>query len=263
MLDRDPSLVTATYKGAAATMLEAVAQPDVFGEHLGVELGVERRIVELLIERGSALDTPLNLAACFNRAELVSMLLAAGARADDTQIWGITPLQSAIYHGSREAADVLAAVAVVPDALYIAAGAGRVDLVARWFTDAGALKPDAFRLRPNLADIGWPPAPPPRDDPQEVLDEAFAFAAYNGRLEAMERLLARGASVDATAHLGMTALHFAVIRDRVDVARWLVAHGADVTRRDHIHNGTPLGWAQHNLAGSAIHTYLRGITPEQ
>ena len=44
-----PDLVHATYKGAGATMLEAVAQPDVFGDHLGVELGVDRRIVNLLI----------------------------------------------------------------------------------------------------------------------------------------------------------------------------------------------------------------------
>jgi hypothetical protein len=50
--------------------------------------------------------------------------------------------------------------------------------------------------RPNLADVGWPPGAPPRADPQEALDEALALATYNGRLEAMERLVARGASVD-------------------------------------------------------------------
>ena len=36
MLDADPSLVRASYKGAATTMLEANAQPDVFGKHLEV-----------------------------------------------------------------------------------------------------------------------------------------------------------------------------------------------------------------------------------
>src|SRR5207237_6462718 len=80
MLDAHPSLVRATYKGAATTMLEAVAQPDVFGKHLEVKLGVNRGIVRLLIERGSELDGPLNLAACFNRAELVTVLLKGGAR---------------------------------------------------------------------------------------------------------------------------------------------------------------------------------------
>ncbi|MDQ6673137.1 MAG: ankyrin repeat domain-containing protein, partial [Chloroflexota bacterium] len=101
MLDAEPELVRAKYRGAAATMLEAVAQPDVFGSKLAIELGVDPRIVELLIERGSELDGPLNLAACFNRAELVRMLLLAGAPVDAVETWGITPLQAAIYHGAR------------------------------------------------------------------------------------------------------------------------------------------------------------------
>ena len=69
-----------------------------------------------------------------------------------------------------------------------------------------------MRLRPNLTDVGWPPAPPARDEPRDVLDEAFALAAFNGRLDAMARLLALGAGVDGAVQLGLTALHLAVIR---------------------------------------------------
>jgi hypothetical protein len=256
MLDADPELVNAQYRGAAATMLEAIAQPDVFGENLGIELGVDPRIVELVIERGGQVDGPLNLAACFNRAELVRMLLGAGASVSATATWGVTPLQTAVYHGAREAGDLLAEVAVVPDALYVAAGAGRLDHVSKWFDANGGLLPAARRTRPNLADIGWPPAPPPRDHPQAVLDEAFALAAYSGRLEVMQYLLDRGAAVDGAAHLGLTGLHLTVMTGRVDTARWLVEHGADLELRDGIHHGTPLGWAAHNRDGSAIHAYL-------
>jgi hypothetical protein len=259
MLDQDPELVRAQYKGAAATMLEAIAQPDVFGDHLGIELGVEPGIVELLIERGSAIDGPLNLAACFNRVELVRMLLAAGARVDDTHTWGITPLQTAIYHGSREAADLLAAVAVVPDALYIAAGAGLVDRLPKWFDPSGGLRPEAFKLRPNLADVGWPLAPPLRQDAGDVLAEAFGLAAFSGRLEVMQWLANKGADVNGTLHLGLTALHVAVMGQRLEVARWLVEHGADRELRDQIHHGTPLGWAAHNFRDSAVHRYLASL----
>jgi ankyrin repeat protein len=224
-----------------------------------VELGVDPRIVELLIERGSALNTPLNLAACFNRAEFVRMLLAAGADPLDTEIWSVTPLQTAIYHGAREAADLLAAVAVVPDALYIAAGSGRLDDVSKWFDSSGALQPGVFRLRPNLADVGWPPAPPPLDRAQDVLDEALGFAAYSGRIEAMQFLVERGADVNGSVHLGMTPLHMAVITRRTETARWLVEHGADLARRDGIHHGTPVGWAEHSAKGSAIHHYLASL----
>ena len=89
-----------------------------------------------------------------------------------------------------------------------------------------------------------------------MLDEAFALAAYNGRLEALADLLARGAAVDGVLHLGLTGLHLAVIRRRVDVATWLVAHGAGWIR-DQIHHGTPAGWAAHNAAGAPIDAYLQ------
>ena len=61
-------------------MLEAIVQPDVFDTHLGITLGVKRRIVRLPIERGSELNDPLNLAACYDRAELVAMLQRGGVR---------------------------------------------------------------------------------------------------------------------------------------------------------------------------------------
>jgi hypothetical protein len=247
LLDLHPELAREVHAGAWSTLLEAIAQPDVVGDRLGTELGVDPRVVELLIERGSALDGPLNLAACFNRAELVRMLLDAGG--DARPIWGMTPLQTAIYHGAAEAGDLLAPVALVPDAPYVAAATGRLDALDGWFDGRGELRPGAFANRPNLTDVGWPPAPPPREDPQEVLDEAFAFAAYNGRIAAMERLLERGASVDGSAHLGLTALHLAVVRQRLDVARWLLERGADPGLRDGIHDGTPLGWAEHEAAG--------------
>ena len=81
LLDAEPGLVHAEV-GAGGTLLGEVAQPDVFGASLGHALGVDRACVAVLIERGSDLDGPLNLAACFDRVELVEILLAAGARVD-------------------------------------------------------------------------------------------------------------------------------------------------------------------------------------
>jgi hypothetical protein len=241
LLDRQPELAGDVHKGAWSTLLEAIAQPDVVGDYLGTELGVDPRVVEMLVERCSSLDGPLNLAACFNRAELVRLLLDAGGTPSATPVWGITPLQTAVYHGSAEAADLLAAVALVPDTPYVAAATGRLDALARWF-DGDTLRPGAFANRPNLADIGWPPVAPPLDDPQEVLDEAFALAAYNGRHDAMAWLLDRGASVDGRAH-GLTALHWAIVRGRLDTVRWLLDRGADATLRDAVRDRTPVGWA--------------------
>jgi hypothetical protein len=217
LLDRKPELVRESYAGAAATLLEAMTQPE--------QRHVDLRVAELLIERGSELDVPLNLAACFNHVELVRLLLAAGGRVDAVEIWGVTPLQTAIYHGAKEAGDLLASVAVVPDAFYVAAGAGLLERLAGWF-EGERLRPEALRLRPNLSDVGWPPAPPPRDDPRDALDEALALAAYNGRLEATELLLARGASADGEVQPGLSALRLARLAGRDDVVRLLLQRGA-------------------------------------
>src|SRR5262249_17421935 len=120
MLDRHPLLAGRVHRGAWSTLLEAIAQPDVVGEQLGTELGVDRRVVWLLAGRGSELEQPLNLAASCNRAELVAILLEAGADPTAAGPWG-TALQTAVYHGSKEAADVLAPRGIVPDALWVAA----------------------------------------------------------------------------------------------------------------------------------------------
>jgi hypothetical protein len=208
LLDEKPELVSERYQGAASTLLEALAQPE---NH-----DVELRFAELLVERGSELEEPLGLAACFNHVPLVRLLLDAGARQTPSRIWGITPLQAAVYHGSKEAGDLLE---LAPDAFYLAAGAGRIDRLEQGFEER-------HEPRPNLTDVGWPPFEP-EPGGQAILEEAFALAAYNGRVDAMEFLLERGASVRGRAH-GTTALRFAVIARRRDVLDWLDAHGAVV-----------------------------------
>ncbi len=208
LLDLDPELVHVEV-GAGGSLLGEVAEPDVFGISLRHELGVDRACVDLLIERGSDLDGPLNLAACFDRLELVEILLAAGARVDVRGIHGVTPLETAIYHASRASADVLAAIELVPDAPWIAAGAGRVDRLEQFLDGHGGLIPEAYLNRPNPADIGWLHRLPARDVPQDVLDEALVHAAQNERPEAVAWLLEHGADPDAGPYQGCGALHLA------------------------------------------------------
>jgi ankyrin repeat protein len=208
---------------------------------------VPRAVVDVLIEAGSELDVPLNLAACFNKADLVGWLLDAGADAAATHIWGITPLQTAAYHGGREAADVLVArTGVLPDAFYVAAAAGDLDRLAAWFDASGRLRPDALRSRPNLSDVGWPPQPPPSSDPADALAEALALAAHLGRTAACSLLLDRGADPARAPLYGITPLHFAASEGRRETIELLVARGAPLDVRDRLHGGTPLDWALHN-----------------
>ena len=208
-----------------------------------------REVVEVLIEAGSELDVPLNLAACFDKADMVGWLLDAGADASAVPIWGITPLQTAIYHGSREAADVLIdRTGLLPDALYVAAAADDIDRLAAWFDADGRLRPEAARERPNLTDVGWPPRPPARDDPADVLAEALSLAAQLDRTRACEELLDRGADPARAPLYGITPLHFAASMGRLETAELLVRRGAPLDIRDGLHGGTPLDWAMHEGA---------------
>jgi predicted DNA-binding protein (MmcQ/YjbR family)/ankyrin repeat protein len=247
LLDSDPELVQVEV-GAGGSLLGEVAEPDVFGTSFGHALGVDRACVDVLIEAGSDLDGPLNVAACFDRLELVEILLAAGGRADATGTHGITPLQSAVYHASRASVDVLSAVALVPDAPWIAAGAGRVDRLERFLDGRGRLVAEAYQHRPNPADVGWLHRAPPRDVPQEVLDEALVHAAHNERPRAVAWLLRHGADPNAGPYQGCGALHLAAAFGALESVRLLIAAGTDVDRTNDFNGDNALGWAEYVLA---------------
>jgi len=199
LLEQHPGL---ELEDPGGTLLGAAAQP---------EAGpVPRDVIDVLIEAGSELDVPLNLAACFDKVEMVGWLLDAGADPAATHIWGITPLQSAVYHGSRYAADVLVErTGLLPDALYISAGAGAVHRLVEWFDATGALRPEALQQRPNLSDIGWPPQPPPSNDPADALAEALSLAALSGRTAACRLLVEHGANPNRAPLYRMTPLDWA------------------------------------------------------
>jgi Ankyrin repeats (many copies) len=248
LLERHPGLER---EDPGSTLLCAAAQPEAGA--------VPREVVDVLIEAGSELDVPLNIAACFDKPDLVGWLLDAGADPTAVPIWGITPLQTATYHGAREAVDVLVArTGLHPDAFYIAAAADDLQRLAVWFDDEGRLAPDAMRERPNLSDVGWPPRPPARDDPGDVIAEALSLAAQLGRVRACEELLDRGADPSRAPLYGITPLHFAASANRRETVELLIRRGAPLDAHDRLHDGTPLGWAIHNgVTDNALLELLR------
>lgn len=103
-------------------------------------------------------------------------------------------------------------------------------------------------------------------------DKQFGFilAALNGKAEALRLVIdlgvdLNGVSPDLYSHA--TALHHAVCSGSLEAVKVLVEAGADMDKRDTIHDGTPLGWAEYGQgehAGdergkqfAAIAAYLR------
>ena len=84
----------------------------------------------------------------------------------------------------------------------------------------------------------------------EETEPAVVLWAERGFHGALEALLKLGVDPNVGDHNGFTGLHQAAITPSIEIARLLLKYGADVTREDKVHHGTPLGFASHVSAGT-------------
>lgn len=249
VLAADPGVVDLKVSGY--TMLELMTQPDA--------VPPSPELVDVLIDAGAELDRTLNLAACWNLADLCSQLLAAGADPTARADAGITPLESAAMHSSIEAADVLAEHGLHRRTLWLAAASGLLQMVASWVATDGSLLADPGPCRPNWADVGRRADNPPTDDPAEIVGEAYVFAAANDRRDVVDYLLDAGVDLDARPYLNTTALHFAIQFGRLGMVRHLLRRGASVTIEDGTYGSDAAGWAEACENGTEDGTAIRRL----
>jgi ankyrin repeat protein len=257
------------------------------------------RLSELLLQRGADPRsanvhgwTALHQAAYGNQPRLARMLIEAGAPLDvSARGDGGTPLIVALFWGHREVSAILAEQAVVPANLRVAAGLGELELLASLFSADGSPAPQAGAHRGFYRPHGGFPPWTPSSDPQEVVDEALAWAARGDQVDALDALVARGAGVEADVYRGtplawaaaaghaaaitrlvelgadpngrstfggpdhgreITPLHLAADDSKLDALRTLLELGADPTVTDGIYKSTPAGWAGHFGQDSAL-----------
>ena len=91
---------------------------------------------------------------------------------------------------------------------------------------------------------------------RDAIGLAMLFAYVNGRTEAMDFLLEKDGNWDMTGVNNGTALHRAAWEGRLEMVQRLVSLGADVGNRDNPFMSTPLAWAQHNKQ-RAVFDWLR------
>lgn len=114
------------------------------------------------------------------------------------------------------------------------------------------------RLR---SDVQWPAIPwvKDRNDAEHHMARAFLNAVLHERMEVAEYLLEHGAEINRKLTTS-TALHEVAWFERMKSVRFLVEHGADLTIQDDTHHGTPLDWAEYGGKNVAA-GYLRSVTP--
>ncbi|HEX7079440.1 MAG TPA: ankyrin repeat domain-containing protein [Gammaproteobacteria bacterium] len=172
--------------------------------------------------------TPLLQASRTGDAAMIGALLEAGADASLAHPEGATPLMAAARTGSTEAVKLLLDHGADPNAadafqeqtpLMWAAVDGHTEVVDLLLA-AGAdpnRQARVSELTKRSINADFPTGG----------FTALMFAARNGHDEVVRRLVEAGANVNLKNGDGATAMMIAIVNDRLDLAAWLLEHGAD------------------------------------
>jgi len=162
-------------------------------------------------------------------------------------------IEIAFTYAKTHLLPVLTRIWPLPDDLPHAAGLGHLSRVRQWFDESGA---------PVLGDVErhYPSSPyMPKDrveeyarqwgplNVQRVLDTAFAWSVINRHLDVAEFLLEHGADINTawSSHEPASILHELVFHANYESMQFLIDHGIDMTIRDYRWDATAQGWALH------------------
>lgn len=173
-------------------------------------------------------------------------------------------IEIAFTYANTHVIPVVARIWPLPDDLPHAAGVGDLGRVKRWFDEAGA---------PALGDVEqhYPSSPyMPKSrveeyarqwaDPgaQRVLDAALAWSVINGHLDVADFLLAHGANINTrwSSHEPASILHELVWHRNYEAMQFLIDRGIDMTIKDYRWDATAHGWALHAAKDEKLAQWL-------
>lgn len=180
-----------------------------------------REVADLLRSKGARIED-LRTAVALGELETIKELLKLGAPVNEQDSKGVTPLHTACIYGQVAAAELLLDAGARPNA-------------ASWGRDGGPRLPLVHAV--SLGQVEMVDLLLMRGATVWA-DNPLYLAADRGFVEIAERLVTAGADVNV--------LYAAVSSDRLDMVKFLIAHGADVNTRSR--SITPL-W-QATLTGS-------------
>lgn len=223
---KTPLMVAAAFGsiGAAAALLDLGADIAARDEELGATAlhyaaragHVGEATARFLLARGADAGAktvdgaaPLHLAALYNQARMIGVLVEGGAAIDAVDAGRVTALQYARRSGRLGAVDALLRLGARLDGLNDAVNAG-----------------DLRRVRELIA-VGA------QVDRPELSGTALHLAVARGNAAIVAALVDAGADLEAKGDpMAVRPLHLAAIANQADVARLLIERGADIEARD-------------------------------
>jgi Ankyrin repeats (many copies) len=180
-------------------------------------------------------------------------------------------IEFAFTYANTDVIPILTRIWPVPDDLPHAAGKGNLQRVKQWFDESGA---------PALGGIQnhYPSSPYMPEDrvaeysrqwgplsQQRVLDVALAWSVINSHLDVADFLLQHGADINTTwsSHEPASILHELVWHRNYEAMQFLIDRGIDMTIKDHRWNSTAQGWARYAANDEKLAQWLEEAEQQQ
>lgn len=270
LIREDPTLATTRSSTSHPTLLQCLVLSNKDAPN-------KLEMAKVLIDAGAELNGPLGASASCDNVEVADLLLDCGAAINGSGgPGGWSPLEEALYWNSARVMDLLVRRGASIHNLRLAAGLGRVDLIAAFFTSDDSLKPEAGPINWPWGDLtviansnhdaagkqmlagkfsSW------TNDRQSIVDNAFVYACMHGHLDAANLLLEKGAQINAIPggfDFAGTGLHYAAFNGHRGMVEFLVTHGAGIDIKDEKVGATAAGWADH-AGHHEIRDYLKEL----
>ena len=162
-------------------------------------------------------------------------------------------IEFAFTYANTDVIQILTRIWPVPDDLPHAAGMGNLSRVKQWFDDSGTpalggienhYPSSPYMPKDRVAEYSrqWGPL-----SQQRVLDVALAWSVINSHLDVADFLLQHGADINTTwsSHEPASILHELVWHRNYEAMQFLIDRGIDMTIKDHRWNSTAQGWARY------------------
>jgi len=180
-------------------------------------------------------------------------------------------IEFAFTYANTDVIQILTRIWPVPDDLPHAAGMGNLSRVKQWFDDSGApalggiqnhYPSSPYMPEGRVAEYSrqWGPL-----SQQRVLDVALAWSVINSHLDVADFLLQHGADINTTwsSHEPASILHELVWHRNYAAMQFLIDRGIDMTMKDHRWNSTAQGWARYAANDEKMAQWLEEAEQQQ